>query len=64
MANLNQEEIQVLKMWAEGTTAKEMTKILFRSQNGIDRLAMRIRDKLDAKNATQAVYKATKMGLI
>ena len=62
--NLSQREIEVLKLVAEGNSNKEISSQLNISPNTTKQHLQSLRDKLDARNRTQAVVLALKQGLI
>ena len=61
---LTKRETEVLGMFAEGFTDNEVAERLFISGTTLHVHRRSIRHKLNAKNTTQAVVKAIKMGWI
>jgi len=57
-------EFLVLKLISKGYTTKEISSMLNISHYTIDTYRKNIQRKLDVKNCTEAVYKATKLNLI
>lgn len=63
-AGLSKREIEVLECLAQGMTTTQIADHLFISENTVKTHVRRILEKLDAGNRTEAVSKATMMGLI
>ncbi len=61
---LSKREIEVLECLAQGMTTAQISADLFISENTVKTHVRRILEKLDAGNRTEAVSKATQMGLI
>jgi DNA-binding NarL/FixJ family response regulator len=61
---LSKREIEVLECLAQGMTTSQISADLFISENTVKTHVRRILEKLDAGNRTEAVSKATQMGLI
>jgi DNA-binding NarL/FixJ family response regulator len=61
---LSRREIEVLECLAQGKTTTQISAELFISENTVKTHVRRILEKLDAGNRTEAVSKATQMGLI
>jgi DNA-binding NarL/FixJ family response regulator len=61
---LSKRELEVLECLAQGMTTSEISSQLFISENTVKTHVRRILDKLDAGNRTEAVSKATLMGLL
>lgn len=63
-AGLSKREIEVLECLAQGMTTTQIADHLYISENTVKTHVRRILEKLDAGNRTEAVSKATMMGLI
>ncbi|MFN2198740.1 MAG: response regulator [Anaerolineales bacterium] len=63
-AGLSKREIEVLECLAQGMTTPQIADQLFISENTVKTHVRRILEKLDAGNRTEAVSKATQMGVI
>jgi DNA-binding NarL/FixJ family response regulator len=63
-AGLSKREIEVLESLAQGMTTTQIADHLYISENTVKTHVRRILEKLDAGNRTEAVSKATMMGLI
>lgn len=63
-AGLSKREIEVLECLAKGMTTSQIAETLFISDNTVKTHVRRILEKLEAGNRTEAVSKATVMGLI
>lgn len=63
-AGLSKREIEVLECLAQGMTTSQIAEALFISDNTVKTHVRRILEKLEAGNRTEAVSKATVMGLI
>lgn len=63
-AGLSKREIEVLECLAQGMTTSQIAEVLFISDNTVKTHVRRILEKLEAGNRTEAVSKATVMGLI
>lgn len=63
-AGLSKREIEVLECLAQGMTTSQIAETLFISDNTVKTHVRRILEKLEAGNRTEAVSKATAMGLI
>jgi DNA-binding NarL/FixJ family response regulator len=61
---LSQEDVQVLRLMANGATTEEIAKETHWSESTVKRKVEEISGKLDARNRTQAVAIALKEGLI
>jgi DNA-binding CsgD family transcriptional regulator len=61
--DLTEREITVLKLISKGYTTKEISSMLNISHYTVDTYRKSIQNKLDVKNCTEAVYKATKLNL-
>jgi len=61
---LTERECLVLKLIAKGYATKEISSMLNISHYTVDYYRKTIQRKLDVKNCTEAVYKATKLNLI
>jgi len=61
---LTKRESAVLKLIAKGYITKEIASMLNISHYTVDTYKKNIQRKLDVKNCTEAVYKATKFNLI
>jgi DNA-binding NarL/FixJ family response regulator len=61
---LSKREIEVLECLAQGMTTSQISASLYISENTVKTHVRRILEKLDAGNRTEAVSKATQMGLI
>jgi len=61
---LSERESLVLKLIAEGCTTKSISSKLNISLNTVETHRKNIQNKLNAKNCTEAVYKATKLDII
>lgn len=62
--NLSQRELQILRLVAEGSSNKELSRKLFVSENTVETHLRRIYSKLGTRNRTQAVSKAREKGLL
>jgi DNA-binding NarL/FixJ family response regulator len=63
-AGLSKREIEVLECLSQGKTTSQIADTLFISENTVKTHVRRILEKLDAGNRTEAVSKATAMGLL
>jgi DNA-binding NarL/FixJ family response regulator len=63
-SGLSDQELQVLKMIAAGSTNKEIADKLYWSEVTVKRKTQDIFEKLDVANRAQAVAEATKRGLL
>ncbi|WP_150429946.1 LuxR C-terminal-related transcriptional regulator [Dechloromonas sp. CZR5] len=61
---LSQRELQILRLVAEGSSNKELSRKLFVSENTVETHLRRIYSKLGTKNRTQAVSKAREKGML
>ncbi len=61
---LNEREVSILKLMAEGCTNRQIATQLFVSEGTIKDQLQKIMDKLGATNRVSALYVATKEGLI
>lgn len=61
---LSRREIEVLECLAQGMTTAQISTDLYISENTVKTHVRRILDKLNAGNRTEAVSKATQMGII
>jgi DNA-binding NarL/FixJ family response regulator len=61
---LNEREVSILKLMAEGSTNREIAGKLFVSEGTIKDQLQKIMDKLGATNRVSALYVAAKEGLI
>ncbi len=61
---LNEREVSILKLMAEGSTNREIAGKLFVSEGTIKDQLQKIMDKLGASNRVSALYVAAKEGLI
>ncbi len=61
---LNEREISILKLMAEGSTNRQIANKLFVSEGTIKDQLQKIMDKLGATNRVSALYVAAKEGLI
>jgi DNA-binding CsgD family transcriptional regulator len=57
-------EFEILKLIAKGYTTLEIAYMLLISHHTVESYRKSIQSKLNVKNCTEAVYKATKLGLI
>ena len=64
MKPLGNREFQILGLMAEGLSNKEIGAQLYLSDNTIKEYASRIIRKLEAKNRTNAVWIACRLGLL
>ena len=64
MSGLSRREMEVLVRLAQGKTTPQISKELFISENTVKTHVRHILEKLEAANRTEAVSKATQMGLI
>jgi len=62
--NLNKSELDILYWSAQGKTAVEIAELTGLTKNTIDTYRQRLIEKLNVVNITQAVYLASKIGLI
>lgn len=63
-ARLTNRENEILRLVAEGLTAQEVSKKIFISQGTVETHKRNIIQKLNARNAVDAVTKAFRSGLI
>jgi DNA-binding NarL/FixJ family response regulator len=61
---LNEREVSILKLMAEGCTNRQIATQLYVSEGTIKDQLQKIMDKLGATNRVSALYVATKEGLI
>lgn len=61
---LTAREVETLQLIAKGYTTLEIAYMLFISHHTVESFRKSIQSKLDVKNCTEAVYKATKLRLI
>lgn len=64
MNGLSQRKIDILKMAAHGMTVKESANELLISRSAVEKHLIDIRASFDARNIVNAVYKASKAGVI
>jgi DNA-binding NarL/FixJ family response regulator len=63
-AGLSEEDIQILRLIAEGATSGEIAKEVFFSEITVKRRVSEILEKLGARHRAQAVFEATRRGLL
>ena len=61
---LSDRELEVLQCLAEGLTTQQIASRLFISENTVKTHIRHILDKLEASNRTEAVGKATQLGIL
>jgi DNA-binding NarL/FixJ family response regulator len=61
---LIQQELEILRLIAQGTSTQEMAQTLYLSERTIKRKVQDVLDKLGATNRAQAVSEAYKRGLL
>jgi two-component system, NarL family, response regulator DesR len=61
---LSEDEKTIMKMLCQGLTVKEMTVLYLPSKRTIERKIDGILKKMNCKNRSEAIHKATKAGII
>ena len=63
-SNLSDRELEVLQLLADGQSTSEIAEAMFISQKTVKNHLASIYEKIDARDRTQAVVRAVKMGII
>jgi len=63
-SNLSDRELEVLQLLADGQSTPEIAEAMFISQKTVKNHLASIYEKTDARDRTQAVVRAVKMGII
>jgi two-component system response regulator DegU len=61
---LSERELEVLRLLADGQSTPEIAQAMFISQKTVKNHLASIYEKIDARDRTQAVVRAVKMGII
>lgn len=61
---LSQREIQIIRLSAEGLTAAQIADRVFLSVNTVNTHRQRIYRKMDVKNVSEMLRKATEIGIL
>jgi two-component system response regulator DegU len=61
---LSERELEVLRLLADGQSTPEIAQAMFISQKTVKNHLSSIYEKIDARDRTQAVVRAVKMGII
>jgi len=61
---LSDRELEVLQLLADGQSTSEIAEAMFISQKTVKNHLASIYEKIDARDRTQAVVRAVKMGII
>jgi DNA-binding NarL/FixJ family response regulator len=61
---LSERELEVLRLLADGQSTPEIAQVMFISQKTVKNHLASIYEKIDARDRTQAVVRAVKMGII
>ena len=61
---LSQREIQIIRLSAEGLTAAQIADKVFLSVNTVNTHRQRIYRKMDVKNVSEMLRKATEIGIL
>jgi DNA-binding NarL/FixJ family response regulator len=62
--DLDEIELQYLQALAQGHKVKELPEIIFRGTQSVTHIRERVLDKLCAKTTNQAIFIATKRGIL